>query len=332
MTNSGYEIHNIIIEDVIKYPVSGKLVNLGAEKNKDISVVRKFKKGLKIKQYIKNNAISIVIDNRSRPLLIREIFAKYVYNSTKIIYVVHLSKLEIYLSKPIFLSRMIYKSARKIVCVSKSIEQAIISNYKLKNTTTIYNPQPIDSDESIDFVALPEKFFIYFGRLSEHQKNLTLMLDSFATSKVYEQGFHLILIGAGESKTLLESKIKDLHLSKYVAIKPFSENVLSYVKRARASVLSSNYEGFPMSIVESLSVGIPVISVDCPTGPKEIIIDKNNGLLVEMNNNEALSNAFITFAFDDFIYQQCKLNAKKSIEHLSVENISKQWENVLNSI
>ena len=130
----------------------------------------------------------------------------------------------------------------------------------------------------------------------------------------------------------MESKIKDLHLSKYVAIKPFSENVLSYVKRARALVLSSNYEGFPMSIVESLSVGIPVISVDCPTGPKEIIIDKNNGLLVEMNNNEALSNAFITFAFDDFIYQQCKLNAKKSIEHLSVENISKQWENVLNSI
>ena len=46
LTNSGYEIHNIIIEDVIKYPVSGKLVNLGAEKNKDISVVRKFKKGL----------------------------------------------------------------------------------------------------------------------------------------------------------------------------------------------------------------------------------------------------------------------------------------------
>ena len=87
-----------------------------------------------------------------------------------------------------------------------------------------------------------------------------------------------------------------------------------------------------MSIIESLSIEIPVISVDCPSGPKEIIIDKMNGLLVEMNNKVALSNAFITFAFDEVVYQNCKSNAKKSIEHLSIEKISKQWEKLINTI
>ena len=332
LSDLGYEIHNIIIDDVVKYKVSGKLINLGINYKNDFSIIRKFKKGIIINNYLKNNNISIVIDNRSRPILIREFFTKYIYSNCKTIYLVHLSKLDIYLSKPIFLSRIIYQSASKIVCVSKSIEEDIIRNYKLKNTETIYNPQPIDSIDLFNMEKLPEKYFIYFGRLDENQKNLCFMLESFFISKVYENDFHLILIGDGESESLLRNKIEELKLAKFVTIKPFSTNVLAYVKKARASVLSSNYEGFPMSIIESLSIEIPVISVDCPSGPKEIIIDKMNGLLVEMNNKVALSNAFITFAFDEVVYQNCKSNAKKSIEHLSIEKISKQWEKLINTI
>lgn len=332
LTNLGYEIHNIIIEDSIKYKVSGKVLNLGIEIKNEFGIYRKLKKGIRINNYLKNNNISIIIDNRSRPNLTRELFAKFIYRNSKTIYLIHLSKLEVYLSKPTFLSRMIFKSASKIVCVSKSIEEQVFLKYNLKNSTTIYNPIPIDSNETMKIEELPENFFIYFGRLNEQQKNLTLMLESFSISRIYEKDFYLILIGEGESKALLQKKIEDLKLTKYILIKSFSENVLSYVKKARASVISSNYEGFPMSIIESLSIGIPVISVDCPTGPKEIIIDNKNGLLVEMNNKDALSKAFNTFAFDELVYQNCKSNTKKSVEHLSVDNISKQWKNLINSI
>jgi glycosyltransferase involved in cell wall biosynthesis len=331
LSDLGFEIHNIIIEDEINYNFKGHLVNLGVICENNNYIVRKFKKGIFLKKYLNKNNISTIIDNRSRPILLREFFAKWIYKNRKIIYMVHISKLEMYLTKPIFLSKLIYNSAHKIVCVSKTIESDIIEKYRLKNTITIYNPIPDNSIQQDDIKDLPQNFFIYFGRLEEKQKNLSLMLESFKVSKIYEKDFKLILIGDGKSKSFLEQKIIDLNLSKFVEIKPFSSHVLSYVKMAKASVLTSNFEGFPMSIIESLSVGIPVISVDCPTGPNEIIINEFNGLLVENNNKNQIANAFKRFTLDEELYQICKLNSQKSIEHLSIETIAEQWEKLIKS-
>jgi glycosyltransferase involved in cell wall biosynthesis len=59
------------------------------------------------------------------------------------------------------------------------------------------------------------------------------------------------------------------------------------VQNARFTVLTSHYEGFPMSMVESLALGTPVVTVDCNSGPREIVIDEYNGLLVENYNVKA---------------------------------------------
>ena len=84
-----------------------------------------------------------------------------------------------------------------------------------------------------------------------------------------------------------------------------------------------------MAIIESLAVGTPVISVDCETGPKEIIQNNFNGLLVENNNENALAEAIKKMIEDEKLYQTCKNNAQKSVEHLSLTTIAQQWKQLL---
>ena len=84
-----------------------------------------------------------------------------------------------------------------------------------------------------------------------------------------------------------------------------------------------------MTIIESLACGVPVISVDCKSGPKEIIKDKVNGLLIENNNIESLTNAMNLFVLDDKLYAFCKANTIGSILRFNEDAISKQWINIL---
>ena len=91
----------------------------------------------------------------------------------------------------------------------------------------------------------------------------------------------------------------------------------------------SRYEGFPRVLIESLSTGTPVISVNCESGPNEIVNHENNGLLVENFNIQNLSEAYNRFILEEDLYLHCKQNAEKSIEHLKIENIAAQWTNYL---
>jgi len=235
------------------------------------------------------------------------------------------------LPKSVFLSKILYSKKDTFICVSNEIEKKVQTRYFFKNTLTIYNSVKINNLKFIKPNNVSEKYFLYFGRFDEKVKNLTLMMESFLLSKVYEVGFQLILMGSGPDLELINEKVKQLKCEDYIKIIPFVENPIPYIQQAKSTVLTSRFEGFPMSIIESLAVGTPVISVDCPTGPNEMIIDKFNGLLVENYNKNQIAEAFKKFAFDDELYQICKLNSQKSIEHLSVETIANQWKKLLNN-
>ena len=84
-----------------------------------------------------------------------------------------------------------------------------------------------------------------------------------------------------------------------------------------------------MSIIESLALSTPVVAVNCNSGPAEVIQNEWNGLLVENYNPNALAKAMERLINDVDLYDICKANALKSVQHLSVENISKQWNQIL---
>ena len=324
----GYEVHHIIILDEVAFEYQGTLVNLGKLFANEKGFFRAVKKGKYMANYLFEKDIQVIVDNRSRPVFIRELFTKWIYGKRKTYFMIHSSNLEMYFSKGY---TYLYKNATKLVCVSKAIEDKICRKFNFKNTTTIYNPIIFPESLAPKPDDVPENYILFFGRLEEEIKNFTLMLNAFSSSKVYETGTKLLLIGEGSSRDFILAKIKELQLERFVQMLPFQNNITPYIQHAKCTILTSRFEGFPMSIVESLAAGIPVISVDCETGPKEIIQNEYNGLLVPNHDEKALAEAISNLVLDEKRYGICKNNAQKSVEHLSLTTIEQHWQQLLES-
>ena len=327
----GYEVHHLIVLDVVAYDYQGKLVNLGKLFAQEKGIFRAVKKGKYIAQYLEENEIEIIIDNRSRPMLLREIFTKWIYGKRQTYFMIHSAQLQMYLPKSKFWANYLYQNATKLICVSKGIEEAVKTNFRLANTQTLYNPVVVNDSNREKPKHLPEKYLLFFGRLEQQIKNFTLLLTAFSLSKVYENDVKLVIIGDGADKDFIMKTIDNLKLHDCVEVVPFQKDITPFIQHAHSTILTSYFEGFPMSIVESLAMGTPVISVDCATGPSEIIQHHYNGLLVENHNETALADTIRKLFEDDNLYQNCKNNAQKSVEHLSLTTVAQQWQELLST-
>jgi glycosyltransferase involved in cell wall biosynthesis len=329
LTNLGYEVHHIIILDIVDYEYKGKLVNLGKLFGNENFLFRGSKKGNYIANYLNDKAIDAIIDIRSRPLLFREIFTKWIYGNRKTYFMIHSSNLEMYLPKSVFWAKYLYGKTAKLVFVSKEIEEQVKAVYGFTNTKTIYNPVVFPEIHFEKPIGTPNNYYLFFGRIEDKIKNISLLIEAYELSKLQEHNVHLLIIGDGSDKELILNTIKNKRLDDFIHVLPFQKNIVPYIQHAKATVLTSHFEGFPMSLVESLAAGTPVISVDCETGPREIIKNNHNGLLVDNQNPKALAEAINSMITDEKLYQTCKNNAKKSVEHLSLKIIAQQWKQLL---
>jgi len=325
----GYQVHHLIIMDVVDYDYEGKLVNLGQIFDKEKGFFKAFKKGKYIAKYLRESQIETIIDIRSRPMLLREIFTKWIYGNRKTYFMIHSSDIEMYLPKSLFWAKYLYQKASQLVFVSNEIEQKVKAKYGFNNTTTIYNPVVFPETVFDKPSNVPDNYFLFFGRLEDKIKNLTLLIEAYELSKLQQKKISLVLVGDGSDKETILNKIKSKGLNDFIQVLPFQKEIIPYIQNAKATVLTSYFEGFPMSLVESLAVGTPVISVDCETGPREIIENKSNGLLVENHSKKALAEAMSIMIEDEKLYQNCKNNTKKSVEHLSLTTIAQQWQKLL---
>jgi len=234
---------------------------------------------------------------------------------------------DLYFPKNNFLANKIYSDTYKIITVSKGIEQKIIHNYNYLNLKTIYNPIDIEAIEylsNID-IAIEERFIIAAGRMQDDIKQFDKLITSYSKSVLPAQNIKLIILGDGIEKDKLIKQVKDLQLEDKILFKGKVENPFVYFKKALYTILSSRYEGFGNVLIESLACGTPVVAFDCNSGPSEIIIDKENGLLVENQSQEKLIEAMNEMVLNDKLYYHCKKNAKASVQKFSIENIGLQW-------
>ena len=335
LDNLGFEVHVITVLSGDDFKFSGQRFDLGVLKAKGTFVFGRLQRLLAFKKYLKKHDISIVIDSRSRPTFFKEwLINKLIYKSLNVVYWVHNFNTETYIPKVKTLARLIYKSDTNFITVSQAINDKIKHDYGFTNVKTFYNA--FDKDflnyQSDLQLNLPEQYILYFGRLVNKSKNITLLLNAYSQSKLPKQNVKLVILGDGEDKTALQQQVTTLKLKDTVVFYDFSSAPAEFIKNAKYTVLTSHYEGFPMVLLESLSMGTPVVSVDCQSGPSEIIVDKQNGLLVENYNTEALAIALNTFIFDTDLYNACKASAKSSVNHLSEEVIGAQWNNYLKRI
>jgi N-acetylgalactosamine-N,N'-diacetylbacillosaminyl-diphospho-undecaprenol 4-alpha-N-acetylgalactosaminyltransferase len=104
------------------------------------------------------------------------------------------------------------------------------------------------------------------------------------------------------------------------------------MKYADFFILNSKHEGFPNVLLEALACETPVIATNCETGPSEIIENEKNGLLIPVEDEEALKDAMEKLFHDRGLYDKLKANSSKSVEKFAVENIVKDWINLFQEI
>ncbi len=328
---NGIEVHNIIVLDVVSYPFSGKLVNLGLLKNKRNGLFNKLYRLVFLKKYLNENKFDYIIDFRFRNKPLQELLiAKFLYKS-KTIFTVHSYLIDHYMPNSSYLARFMYQKCYKIVSVTNKAQELIELKHRLHNVQTIYNP--VNSDDiytkSIETIAIDFDFIIGIGQMETTIKQFDKLIIAYADSILPNKNIHLILLGDGVQMKTLQSLVKQKNVENKVHFLGYQENPYKFLKRAKFFVLSSLNEGLPNVILEALACQTPVISFDCLSGPSELVLDKINGLLVENQNVQKLTYAMNLLVEDEKLYKLCKENALRSINQFSIENIGKQWLNLM---
>jgi GalNAc-alpha-(1->4)-GalNAc-alpha-(1->3)-diNAcBac-PP-undecaprenol alpha-1,4-N-acetyl-D-galactosaminyltransferase len=97
-------------------------------------------------------------------------------------------------------------------------------------------------------------------------------------------------------------------------------------------ILSSRFEGLPMVLLEAMTQGMACIAFDCITGPSEMIVNNENGLLINDQDMDAMKNGLIKLMEDDSLRRKLAHSATKDLDRYSIENISKLWEDLFQEV
>ncbi len=329
----GHEVHLVILNDEIDYSFNGKMLNLGKLKTEKDSMVKRLLRFRKFRNYLKKENFDVIIDHRPKNNFERELFySKFIYRELNKIYVVHSSKKTEYLTEnPASFSKICQKNLLN-VAVSEYIENEILRKVGIDNSVTIHNAFDPAWEEGGD--VLPEilqnkKYILSYGRLEDSIKDFSFLIEAFSQSKVWKNDFQLVILGDGKDKEMLRKLAASSECAGQVLFLPFTKNPFEIIKNAHCVTLTSKYEGFPMVLVESLSLGTPVVSLDIISGPSEIVQHQKNGLLIAERSLPLFAEALQKICFDEKLYNEMKANAKPSITKFSMQAISEKWNQTL---
>ncbi len=189
---------------------------------------------------------------------------------------------------------------------------------------------PTKRKATSDKVAV-ERVLIAIGRFTR-QKGFDLLLQAFARLKDDYPEWTVMILGDGELRTELESMRNQLGLSERVNFPGVVKNPDKFLVEADIFVMPSRFEGFPNALCEAMACGLPVISTDCPSGPREIIRHDVDGILVPNENVEALVAAMEHLMSDEAERTRLSTRAPEVLERFSLEKVMGMWEKLLDQV
>lgn len=161
--------------------------------------------------------------------------------------------------------------AKPCVAVSQGVEKDFIEIFGRKSRiTTIYNPIDVKQVVSTASEYVPDidvPYIVNVGKFKQ-QKRHDILIKAYAKANVQEK---LVLVGTGDLLEVSKKLVKDLGIEDKVIFTGFKKNPYPYIKYAKLMVVSSDFEGFSIAILEALALGTPIISTDCPSGPSEVL-------------------------------------------------------------
>jgi len=222
-----------------------------------------------------------------------------------------------------------------VICPTYETKNLLLKKNIFKKNQLVFIPDPILNIKKINVLKrekleskLIKPFFLTVGRFTK-QKNHIFLLNFFSKNSHYLEDNKLIIIGQGELESSYNKIIKDGKLENKVEILGYKKNIFNYIYNAKCVISCSLWEDPGFVMVESAYVGTPIISSNCPSGPKEFIGKNENGFIFNSNDEnsfkEALDN-FITSSKD--IIKQKLINAKKRSKIYTCFHNSKKLSNI----
>lgn len=193
-------------------------------------------------------------------------------------------------------------------------------------------PNPLPSENLPIYEGDRECVIVTAGRL-EAQKNTAMLIEAFSRIAERYPKYRLVIYGEGRLRGQLQEQIGALHLENQVCLAGNIPDVLEKIKSAGLFVLSSDFEGMPNALIEAMALGLPCISTDCPCGgPRELIEDGVNGLLVPVGDATATAEAIEKLLKDSVYANKLGKSARKIREKLNIERIGQMWVDYISKI
>lgn len=319
---NGYEVHLIIFRKTENTYYINPLIKCHYLSEKEGRIKRNLKLPFllanKMKEINSNVYISFCIQENCIACLVNFFVKKKLIISER--NAPNNEKISFYLK---IMRKMFYRVSDGMVFQTEDAQKSYSIELQ-KKSVVIANPIKDNLPDKMSYVST--KKIVAVGRLAV-QKNYEMLLQSFLIFSQKFPNYKLYIYGIGPLKEKLENLSKILGIQKKVCFMGFSKNVHLEIIDADIYVMSSDYEGMPNSLMEAMAIGIPSISTDCPSGgPKSLIKNKENGVLVGVNDYEQLAIEMIKLAENQSLREKMGDEAKKIRNKYNKESIFKLWK------
>jgi glycosyltransferase involved in cell wall biosynthesis len=232
------------------------------------------------------------------------------------------------------LRRTIYGYLHAVTALTQQSAEWIRRNTNARSVRVIPNPilWPIPSHNPIlraDAICKPgRRIILAVGRLAS-QKQFEVLVMAFARIYRTRTAWDLVILGEGPERNSLQALVNTHALTGRVFLPGNVGNIGDWYERADIFVLTSRFEGFPYGLVEAMAYGLPPISYDCETGPRDILSHEKTGLLIPLGDFEGMVEALLRLMDDEDLRRALGKRAQEIRERLSVSRIAAEWERLV---
>ena len=199
---------------------------------------------------------------------------------------------------------------------------------ELNNVYVIPNPLSF-APQTIS--KLTEKRIIAVGRYS-HEKGYDLLLKTWSIVQNKISDWRLEIFGEGD-RSQYDRMVSSLNIDRHrCVLHGRSDNIQVEFINSSLAVCSSKFEGFGLVITEAMVCGLPVVSFDCPWGPRAIINDGEDGLLVENGNVEKLAEALVEMVQHPEKLRSMAAKAVENVQRFKIDQIAEKWKSIFDAL
>ena len=173
--------------------------------------------------------------------------------------------------------------------------------------------------------ATTHKQMLAIGRLT-YQKGFEFMIEDASRVLRERPDWKLIIVGDGENESMLRKEIASRNMESQIEIHPSTPEIRKYYESSAIYLMTSRFEGLPMVLLEAEAYALPIISYDCPTGPRELIENGRNGFLVPMEAHEDFADKLRLLMDDETLRKKMGQESELMVKSYSPANIYECWK------